>query len=223
MTDAKIEKLIAKHTILGYGIYFAIVEIIAQRLEPTNPKLEMEHDIELLSIKFRVPEGKIKEVIQTLIQLKLMQNTANGIACPKLLERLDNTFNQNFEIRKIITEYRNMEVPEKKQEKPEQADLPLQKNEERILKTRAVIIDIIAYFQEVCKLKKYKSTSERIKIILICLKKGRSPDDIKKAILNFSRDTWVERSKYMDLVYAIGVIRNIDNFEKWFNMTPKKW
>ncbi|MEY2702799.1 MAG: hypothetical protein RLY43_1437 [Bacteroidota bacterium] len=236
LTDAKIEKLIAKHSILGYGIYFAIVEIIAQRLESNNPKLEMEHDTELLSFKFHTAEEKINEVINTLINLNLLQKTENGIACYKLINRLDNTLSQNIEIRKLLANFQennkinkllcnnNKEIKEIEKQNTEMKDKNMLSSED-ILKTDALCV--ITYFQEVCKLKQFKSTPERIKVVSTCLKKGRTIDDIKKAILNFSHDTWGDRQKYMDLVYAIGVRNKIDNFEKWFNEDTvaknKKW
>jgi hypothetical protein len=46
--------------------------------------------------------------------------------------------------------------------------------------------------------------------------------DIKTAIDNFSNDDWDGRNKYCDIVYAIGVRNNIDNFEKWLNIAPKR-
>jgi len=79
---------------------------------------------------------------------------------------------------------------------------------------------IMSYFNEVCK-KTLKLSPLRRKIIDNCLKGGRSVDDIKKAILNFSRDTWEDRAKYCDLVYAIGVRNKIDNFDKWFNLSKQ--
>ncbi|MCP4649598.1 MAG: DUF4373 domain-containing protein, partial [PVC group bacterium] len=46
--DAKIEKLIMKYGIEGYGVYFACVEMIAHKLSPKKATFELEHDAEIL-------------------------------------------------------------------------------------------------------------------------------------------------------------------------------
>ena len=84
------------------------------------------------------------------------------------------------------------------------------------------IKDIISYFNEVCK-RNLTVNKTRIEIISKRLKEGISADSLKKAILNFSKDNWIDRHKYMDIVYAIGIRDKIDNYEKWIDYSdPQK-
>lgn len=68
--------------------------------------------------------------------------------------------------------------------------------------------------------KKYQLTPERKKLILRL--KDIPLDDIFTAIDNFSKDTWDERPKYMDLVYCLGQRSGKDNFEQWLNYKPEE-
>ena len=61
LNDAKIEKLIMKYGIEGYGVYFAIVEMIAQEIDTNKVSCELEHDYELLAYKFRVDKKRLEE------------------------------------------------------------------------------------------------------------------------------------------------------------------
>lgn len=79
--------------------------------------------------------------------------------------------------------------------------------------------EIMDYFNEVCE-KSFKLNDNRLKIIQTRLKEY-TVDQIKKAILNFSKDDWEDRGKYCDIVYAIGIRDKIDNLEKWLNYVKK--
>ena len=80
-----------------------------------------------------------------------------------------------------------------------------------------IIGDILEFFNKTCN-KNYTLNTERKKIISKKLSEGVSPDDLKKAILNFSQDDWPDRNKYCDIIYAIGKqTGKPDNFEKWIN------
>jgi len=79
--------------------------------------------------------------------------------------------------------------------------------------------EIMDYFNTTCK--KYvprglKLTQSRKELIKKRLKEF-SLEEIKTAITNFSKDTWEDRKKYCDLVYAIGTKNKIDNLDKWLN------
>jgi len=102
MQDAKVERLLMRHGVTGYGVYFAIVELIAVKVSPTNLSFELEHDAELLEYKFRIESLQIQTIIDTCVELSLLEKTASGvITCFKLGERLDNTMSQNPQMKKI--------------------------------------------------------------------------------------------------------------------------
>lgn len=63
--------------------------------------------------------------------------------------------------------------------------------------------------------KKILLSKDRQRIIELRLKEGRSVEELKRAITNFSMDDWADRHKFCDLVYAIGVRNKVDNLDKW--------
>ena len=75
---------------------------------------------------------------------------------------------------------------------------------------------ILNHFNSSCG-KKLRLTTNNKKIIKARLKEY-SEEDIKKAITNFSKDTWKGRENYCNLSYAIGIIGGKDNLEKWLSV-----
>lgn len=68
--------------------------------------------------------------------------------------------------------------------------------------------------------KKLRLTDQRKRIISNRLK-DHTIDELKTAITNFSKDTWADRMKYCDIVYAIGIRSGVDNLDRWLNTTVK--
>lgn len=91
--DAKIEKLIMKYGLEGYGLYFACIEMIAGELSNDNITFELEHDSEILSRKFNVTQNKIEEIMKYCIELKLFEinPSSQHITCFKLIKYLDES------------------------------------------------------------------------------------------------------------------------------------
>lgn len=129
LQDAKIEKLIAKYGLEGYGLYFACVELIASSLSSGDWELtakndrlvsqrsegerevieacaamELEHDETLLAYRFRKTPAKIKEMLNYMVELGLFQynEESNHFVCIQLLKRVDNTMAQNPAIKELI-------------------------------------------------------------------------------------------------------------------------
>ncbi len=103
--DAKIEKLIMKFGIEGYGLYFACIEIISSELTSDNITFELEHDAEILAYKFKIDTLKVEAIMKFCTNLGLFQYNVEShrIACYKLAKRLDITVSQNPEIKSIVT------------------------------------------------------------------------------------------------------------------------
>lgn len=93
MSDPKLEKLIMKYGIDGYGLYFACVELIAGSLDTDRATFELEHDAELLAFKFKMDQRRVEEIMQEAVGLGLFQynRSTERIACLSLLKRLDDT------------------------------------------------------------------------------------------------------------------------------------
>jgi len=124
--DAKIEKLIMKFGIEGYGLYFACVEIIAGNLSNENITFELEHDSEILAYKFKIDTIKVEEMMKYMVSLDLFEinELNNKIICYKLANRIDSSLIKNkqlLEIKKKVQE--DSRNNKKIKEKPSQIRL----------------------------------------------------------------------------------------------------
>jgi uncharacterized phage protein (TIGR02220 family) len=82
-------------------------------------------------------------------------------------------------------------------------------------------LEILSYFNSILG-KKFEMNPARLQIISSRLKEGRTVEEMKQAIDNFSKDTWEDRHKYCDIVFVIGVRNKVDNLDKWLLATPAK-
>ena len=101
LRDAKIEKLIMKYGIEGYGLYFACVEIIAGSLTNEKITFELEHDAEILAYKFKIDSIQVEEMMKYMVKLGLFETHDNRIFCYKLASRIDSSMIKNPELLKI--------------------------------------------------------------------------------------------------------------------------
>ncbi len=76
------------------------------------------------------------------------------------------------------------------------------------------------YFLKKTK-KNYTLTSDRKKIIQGALSRYKL-EDLQQATVIMMKDTWVERRNFMDVKYAVGVIKGVDNVEKWLNFSNEE-
>ncbi len=109
--DAKIMRLIRKHGLRGYGLYFAILEGIAFDLEPEKPLPELEQTAHDIADFFGEDTVKIEEIVQDCIGEGLfdINGETGSIRCLKLLTYLDNTMSQNPQIRAILDNFNRNE------------------------------------------------------------------------------------------------------------------
>ena len=96
MRDPKLERLIMKYGIEGYGLYFACVELIAGELSAEHPSFELEHDAELLAHKFHMDSRRVEEIMKVCVDLELFEYnpTRNRVLCLTLLKRLDESMSK---------------------------------------------------------------------------------------------------------------------------------
>lgn len=109
--DAKLAKIIIRHGIEGYGLYFACIEIIADELTPSNFNFELEHDSELLAAMFRMDTLKVEKIMRDFVELGLFEysETTHRVACYKLAKRLDNATSQNKEVQAILNNFKELQ------------------------------------------------------------------------------------------------------------------
>lgn len=86
--------------------------------------------------------------------------------------------------------------------------------------TNTYVDEFFSYFLLKTK-KKFALIDSRRSIIEARLK-THTIDQLKQAVDNFVKDTWVDRHKFIDIVYCIGIRNKVDNLEKWLNIDTKK-
>jgi len=87
--DAKIERLILKYGIEGYGLYFYCLEMIARTVEKHNLSFELEHDAELIANRIGMHREKVQEMMTFMVNLGLFENDRGIITCLKMAGRTD--------------------------------------------------------------------------------------------------------------------------------------
>lgn len=171
--DAKLVRVIQRHGIEGYGLYFACLEIIAEELTPENFTFELEHDAELLAGMFKMDTRKVENIMRDFIELGLFElsETTCRVACYKLAMRLDNATAQNKEVQTILSNFKKLKVTssdlkqirldknrleEKREEKPlvAAAALPAKKEKRCDLIPEGVTAETWADFNTLRKAKK---------------------------------------------------------------------
>ena len=102
-SDSKIEKLLIKYGVEGYGLYFYCVEIIAGNLSSDNITFDLKHDAETIAYRLKMDTLRVEEIMKWMVENKLFQfNDATGrIMCLGLLKRLDVSTSNNPEFKKI--------------------------------------------------------------------------------------------------------------------------
>ncbi len=107
--DAKIKKLLIRHKALGYAIYFHCLELISAEVSESNLTFELDHDAEIIASNLFVEgtAGKsgiqvVEEVMRTIIELGLFNESNGHIFCMKLLKRINLSMTSNPSFRVAI-------------------------------------------------------------------------------------------------------------------------
>lgn len=113
-TDAKLKKLKHKHGIVGYGLYWYCVELIAESVDKNNITFELEEDAELIALEWGLDQIRVQEIMLDMVNLGLFENDNGQITCIKLAKRLDDTNAKNPQIKHILAKlgsYKTGETP----------------------------------------------------------------------------------------------------------------
>jgi len=90
--DPKIQKLIYKHGLEGYGLYFVTLELIARDMEDNLDRigyLSDDWDFDFLANRFGFSPDKIRTMYSTMKTLGLFDSNSDVIYCPKIKNRCD--------------------------------------------------------------------------------------------------------------------------------------
>jgi len=101
--DARIKKVKHKYGIIGYGLYWYCIELIAMGIDAKNITFTLEEDAETISLEWGLDQLKVQEMMAYMVSLGLFENDSSGrITCMKLAKRLDDTNSKNPEVKKIL-------------------------------------------------------------------------------------------------------------------------
>ena len=221
--DPKLDAFTNEFGAEGLGFYWCLVEMLHEQMGKISkfPKL-----IEYLSKEFKIEINKTDKMLNSMINdydlLKEDENylynervLRNIIQMQESYEAKSKAGKKGMEIRwnkdnSVITDNNNVIT--------DITNININKN--KIKTNKDIPNEVITHFNEKTG-KSYKLTAERQRVIQSCINKGRSVEQIKMAIEEFSYDDWKDRGDFCDLVYAIGVRNKVDNFERWFEKAKK--
>ena len=103
--DARIKKVKHKYGIVGYGLYWYCIELIALGIGAKNITFALEEDAETIAMEWNLDQLKVQEMMIYMVELGLFENDAFGrVTCLKLAKRLDDTNSKNPEIQRVLAE-----------------------------------------------------------------------------------------------------------------------
>lgn len=108
--DSKLKRIRQKYGMVGYGLYWYCIELIAGNVEKNNISFELEDDAEIIAIDWNLDQLKVEEMMRYFVQIGLFESKENTITCLKLAKRLDDTNSKNPQIRSIINSLKNPEL-----------------------------------------------------------------------------------------------------------------
>lgn len=92
--DVKIKILMQNHGVEGYGIYFIMLEVIAEYAKENNIAewgfVDKIHSVETLAAEAGVTPDKLRKVLETCNKLDLFQKKNGRLFCEQILKRLDD-------------------------------------------------------------------------------------------------------------------------------------
>lgn len=100
--DAKLQKVVIKYGLEGYGLYWYCIELIAGNIDTHNLTFELEHDSELLSHHTNIHQERLEEMMEYFVRIGLFESANGVITCLKIAKRLDQSMTSNKELRKKI-------------------------------------------------------------------------------------------------------------------------
>ena len=111
--DVKINRLIRKYGLEGYGLYNLIVESIVESLSSDHPIPELEETAEDLAEQYRGDTARISEMMQFMLKQGLFEvdEITGRILCRKIYKFIDKSQTRSEEIRSMIESYKTSVCP----------------------------------------------------------------------------------------------------------------
>ena len=106
--DVKVDRLISKYGLEGYGLYVLILECISDRLESKSPVPDLEENSLDIARKYSIDTVRCEEIMMFCVQQGLFDSdeVTGRIVCHKMYKFLDTSMTGSPELRKMITNYK---------------------------------------------------------------------------------------------------------------------
>ena len=112
--DAKLRKLVLRHSGDGYAIYFHCLELVASSIEKNKDlTFEIEHDSEIIASNLNIKSeaglsaiDKVNRIMNYIVELGLFESSGDVITCLKLAKRVDNSIVKNPQLKAIQQQIR---------------------------------------------------------------------------------------------------------------------
>jgi hypothetical protein len=88
--DAKMKKVRIKYGMEGYGLYWYLLELIAQGVDKNALTFELEHDAEIIAHDTGIHHERVQEMMTYMVDLELFENAGGLITCMKMATRTDD-------------------------------------------------------------------------------------------------------------------------------------
>lgn len=93
--DTKLKKLMMRHGMTGYGLYFYCLELITDSISSSNLTFQLEDDAEVISHETGIHQEDIENMMRYMVELGLFEESNGIITCYKLAKRLDQSMTSN--------------------------------------------------------------------------------------------------------------------------------
>jgi len=206
--DEKIKKLIYKHGMEGYGIYWAIIEDLYQN----DNKLEADYD--MLAYDLRCTKNLYKSVVEDFGLFVLESNTLYSISIQKRLQIRESKSNRG----KASAEKRW--VGDKVAMQPDDVPNAIKERKGKDIRVNIDSNKLLEFYNDITG-KKAKVVSEKVKKQLRArLKEGYTKSDIITALKNAAKDQLHIDNNYKYL--TLEFITRADKLDRFLNMEDFK-
>lgn len=102
--DAKLQEVLLDYGLVGYGLYWYCLELIAGKISLDNLTFSLEHDCRIIARNTGSTVQHVSEMMTRFVELGLFENQDGLITCLKLAKRLDKSMTSNTDMRGVINQ-----------------------------------------------------------------------------------------------------------------------
>lgn len=111
--DAKMRRLVMRHGMEAYGLYWYCLELIAREVGKDKLTFELEHDAEIIAHDVRMGREQVESMMRSMVELGLFEASHGRITCLKLLDRIDLSQGGSAAFRKAVSDRKSKALARK--------------------------------------------------------------------------------------------------------------